>query len=252
MKNYISTSIAFSSIFLCTTSLAGEWEDQQLALAADMHISAPDLSLQVAELSPMITRADTPVFRGSLVENSDAAPLFLERFTSGEDTADIRVALAWVLMDFETLPLEFVQSEADETVRAALLEQYKTAPAEIAVPALNAMLEDSSSHVRAQAARLAGYQESADLNEMLILTLSDSSPSVRALSARSLGWHNATLAYTAISSLLDDEVPEVRLRALRALDIIDATQTAALPQLQGLALDRDITVARKANQILSR
>jgi HEAT repeat protein len=155
-------------------------------------------------------------------------------------------------MDFQTLPLEFVQDEADETVRAALLEQYKTAPAEVAVPALEAMLADSSSSVRSQAARLAGYHDTPDLDEALVRALSDSNPGVRALSARSLGWHNATLAYTAIALLLDDDVPEVRLRALRALDIIDAGRTAALPQLQGLALDRDITVARKANQILAR
>jgi HEAT repeat protein len=252
MKNYISKSIAISSILFGTQAIAGEWEEQQLELALQMHISAPTLSQQVAELTPMVNRADAPVFRGAIAENSDAAPLFLERFTNGDESTEIRVALAWVLMDFQTLPFEFVQDEEDEAVRGALLEQYKTAPAEVAIPALEAMLSDGSSHVRSQAARLAGYHNTPELDEPLIQALSDSNPGVRALAARSLGWHNSAQAYTSITRLLDDSVPEVRLRALRALDIIDATRTAALPQLQSLALDRDITVARKANQILAR
>jgi len=252
MKSYLTTSIALASLLVSSVSLAGDWEEQQLALAAEMHLTEPELAQQVADLTPVTNRADAPIFRGALAENADAAPLFLERFKNGDDSPDVRIALAWILMDFQTLPLELVQDEADETVRAALLEQYKSVTNDTAIHALGSMLSDSSAHVRSQAARLAGYHDTSALDEALVSALSDSSPGVRALAARSLGWHNSTMAYTSIAQLLDDEVPEVRLRALRALDIIDATRTASLPQLQGLALDRDVTVARKANQILAR
>ena len=233
------------SFFFSATAMAGDFAKQVNVDASVVRASHPDLAGKVDAMKPVPNRAGKLFFPGSQWTDPNAQLLIQDRLLSAKDDLDVRVALAYALTEEYRLPWSEIATQ-EEAVRVALLANYKKTGSSVLLLALS----DESPLVRAEAARLSGYQEDASgLDVALIRLLSDDSADIRRSSVRSLGWLEVKEAYPGIRRLLTDTDAGIRHASLRALGNIDPEQTRVLPELEQLKLDSDPAVARKATAL---
>ena len=221
-----------------------------LPSAQEARATRPDIARFVDDLMPVRNRAGQFYIPGAWTATPEGQALLLERFASGRDSGELRVALAYSLEGSSFFEWSAIQSEPDPRVRAALLHLAKSEGGERGAELVVHALDDTSAWVRAEAARLAGYLPATPNVEAALLTgLQDAVPGVRGLSARSLGWHKVARAFEAIEPLLRDTEPEVVDHALKALAKIDPVRTLRLPELSELASSPYPRIAERAQRI---
>src|SRR5690606_30867678 len=96
----------------------------------------------------------------------------------------------------------------------------------------------------------ASHPELGDLHPRLLDRLDDTSTEVRASAARSLGVLRYGAALSELESHLTSESADERLASLRAIARIDSSYAAGL-DLAGLRDDEDPRVAREASRVES-
>ena len=235
------------SLLLAPAAFAGSSE---LPTPDEARTARPDITQFVDELLPARNRAGQFYIPGAWTATPEGQALLLERFQSGRDSSDIRVALAYSLDSSHFFDWTELQQEPDPKVRGALLHLAKTEGGAQGAQLVVSALSDSSEWVRSEAARLAGYLPASPAMETALLaTLQDSAPKVRGMSARSLGWHSVARAYDELLPLLRDTEPEVVDHALKALAKIDPQRTRMLEELPELAASPYPRIAERAQRI---
>lgn len=232
---------------------------QHVASEAD-RAPAPSGSLaeQIASLQPRMTRAGWPRFSDPVINQPEAAPLLLDRLRAGQDSPEVRAALAEAVArtgaDYAAEVSELLASEADPRVREMLVGGLgRRADNEAAVPGLLLGLQDAEPTVRAATLRSIGARsDGARFGEAMIAALADADAKVRSDAARSLGVLGIADAVAPLTALLGDADPEVRLHGLRAIDRIDPAAAAQLGSLASLEQDPDARVQRLATSIRTR
>lgn len=235
------------SLLLAPAAFAGS---APLPTPDEARTARPDIAQYVDELAPARNRAGQFYIPGSWTATPEGQALLLERFLSGTDTGELRVALAYSLDSSHFFSWTELQSETDPKVRAALLHLAKSQGGEKGADLVRSALSDPSDWVRSEAARLAGYLPSSPATESALLaTLQDAAPAVRGLSARSLGWHRVAHAFDEILPLLGDAEPEVVDHALKALAKLDLSRTQDLEHLSDLTASPYARIADTARRI---
>jgi HEAT repeat protein len=232
-----------------------DWAVALGAQVARVDAEAPELAASLRRLAPIPTRAGTVRFAGPLLREPGAAPVLLARLVEGNDSAELRVALADAAArsagDWQSTVAALAQVESDGAVRRMLVEVLDKAPLALVEEPLAAATHDLDAGVRAAAARaIGGHEQGAALGGALVPLVSDSSVEVRVEACRSLGWLGVDAGWDALVVAIADESPEVRLRALRALQRIDASRAAQLSEVRAAVQDADAKVSRAAGQIL--
>jgi hypothetical protein len=234
----------------CDTQDAGT-PDSDRAAVHDDSADAPEASDALRTLQPRRTLAGHLRFTGPSVRDPQAAGVFIDRLTNGDEPAAVRAALAEALPRtggaFAEAAAALIQTDPDATVRATLVETMKRAEIEHAVVVLRHGFSDPDPSVRAAAARVSGmHKDGALLRDELSASLADSDVTTRVWAARSIGVLRIKGAEQALVDSLEHANADLRLQALRAILRIDAEFAAALPQLETLEHDPDARVARVA------
>jgi hypothetical protein len=206
------------------------------------------------KLAPAPTRAGTLRFRGDLVRNASAAPIFLHRLTTAHDDATTRAALVEALsrtgVDVGGALADLLALESDATVREVIVETSWRAPSDSAIEALRRGLRDAEPSVRAASVRAAArHVKGSELASELLVALGDADAQTRVEAVRTLGVLQIDAAKTPIAALLSDADAEVRLASVRALGRIDATWAAGLPAIKAMDSDEDPVVVRAVEEI---
>ncbi len=238
------------TICLSTVSHGGAVDDELRLTVADIRSAHPDVALRVDEMQPIRNRAGSWYFPGADLTNPLAQTLIKDRIRTRRDEAPIRIALVYALEPENRFAWREIETE-EPSVRVAMLHGYKGLNTSQSGEILARALQDGSSSVRAEAARLVGYRNDVEsLSSSLMVVLSDPSEDVRRLAVRSLGWLQVQEAFVPVSALLKDSAPSVRVAAVRALGKIDHDQARALPAISTLKVDEDPSVQRAVKRIL--
>ncbi len=149
-----------------------------------------------------------------------------------------------------TATLANMARQPEGTGRRPMLQALRRAPAEQALPALRAGLENPDPGIRAAAAIATGRRSDghALAPELFALTR-DPVPAVRIAAIRGLGGLRHTDAFLPLQQLLADPAADLRHAALRALVRIDPARAAALPELGRLQLDPDPRISGAATKV---
>lgn len=227
-------------LMLTTVAWSGEpWTD-----AVDA--TPPGLARQVDDARPGLARNGDPVFLGSVP--SGAGPAIMARLVRQQDPLETRVALVRWLRRSDSGIAPWIRSwlprERAPEVRVAMVHALRRLQGVAADAALRDALDDRDAAVRAAAAVVAGYSDSAELVPRLISATRDADTEVASLAARSLGWMGAAQGFDPIVQLLAVPDEDVRLRAVRALERLDSSRAAQLPALRALATDPSPRLSR--------
>jgi HEAT repeat protein len=241
------------TLLLSFNAFAGDFTSSATENALNAAQSQPELADWIQTMSPVRNRAGFFYFPTKNLVQPEAQALVLERLLRAEDDSAVRVALAYALDGSLLIPWEKIAAESDAKVRVAMIHLTKIHKGPDSSGLLVNALQDSSTEVRAEAARLAGYvQFSPNLTTALKAHLSDAAPNVRALAARSLGWQANPEYFEAIRPLLNDPEAAVRNRALQALANIDPVKTRAMPELANLQNDSHAPLAKRAKRLAEK
>ena len=238
------------TICLATVSHGGALDDKARLTAADIRSVHPDVAARVDEMQPIRNRAGSWYFPGADLTNPLAQTLIKDRIRARRDEASIRIALVYALEPENRFAWREIQAE-EPSVRVAMLHGYKGLNTSQSGEILARALQDGSSSVRAEAARLVGYRNDVEsLSSSLMVVLSDPSEDVRRLAVRSLGWLQVKEAFVPVSAMLQDAAPSVRVAAVRALANIDHEQARSLPAISTMKADEDLGVQRAVKRVL--
>jgi len=222
--------------------------------AAQVHTTNPALAQGLMALQPLPTRARMPRFQSELFLQADAHWVLGERLLQEGDSPEVRAALVHAYASLEgaepQVLLHLAKVDKESQVRGAAVTALGRGTTPQGLSAIRLGLEDSSSQVRLVAVSAAGYRaDGLELATDLVSALSDPDSSVRAYAARSLGWLEFAGAWEPLRPLLQDASGDVRVHALRAMRTVDATGTAALPELDKLVTDPDERVVAVARSL---
>lgn len=238
------------TLFLSFNASAGDFTSSATEKALAAAQNQPELADWIQTMTPVRNRAGFFYFPAKNLVQPEAQALLLERLLGAEDDSGVRVALAHALDGSLLIPWEKIAGESDTKVRVAMIHLTKIHKGPESSALLVNALQDPSTEVRAEAARLAGYvQLNPELATALKAHLSDAAPNVRALSARSLGWQADPEYFEVIRPLLKDPEAPVRNRALQALANIDPVKTKAMPELAKLQNDSHAPLAKRAQRL---
>jgi HEAT repeat protein len=238
------------TFFLSFNAFAGDFTSSATENGLTAAQNQPELADWIQTMNPVRNRAGFVYFPTKNLVQPEAQALVLERLLRAEDDSTVRAALAYALDGSLLIPWEKIAAESDAKVRVAMIHLTKIHKGPDSSALLVNALQDSSTEVRAEAARLAGYLPlNPKLATALKAHLSDSAPDVRALSARTLGWKGDPETFEAIRPLLKDPEAAVRNRALQALANIDPVKTKALPELAKLQNDSHAPLAKRAQRL---
>lgn len=217
---------------------------------------APEWYAHVMAMGPRPTRSGFLRFVGPELENANAAPVLLYRYTTGTDDVPTKAALVAALErtggDYAPALVELMASESEPVIRVGMVAALKRADGPVALQGLELALGDADVDVRTAAAFNIGMRaDGAELTSALTAALDDDAPQVVAASARALGFVHAEGVTDELAALLTSGDAEVRLRSLQAIDRIDPAYAGGL-DLAPLMADDDAKVARAASKIASR
>jgi len=193
-----------------------------------------------------------------LHDNPAAAGELLRRLDVATET-ELQVALVEALPrtggDWLDAILARLPQEDAPPVRKAMVAILARAEPTAALPGIVMGLGDGDSHVRTEAALVAGSIPAAaagGLTGALEKVLADDHGPARAAAARSLGILQAASAFDGVAALLGDADANVRLQAVRALGRIDQARAAELSAVRSLRTDADAKVARAARAVVGQ
>jgi len=234
----------------------GAWRARIDEEVARLKKDDPTLWRSLTTVDAMPTRAGFTRLRGELVRHPVSASVFLSRYLEERD-GETRAALVEALPRtggvYADALVELIDSEPDESARAAMIDALGGGEPAAALQGVSKGLADKAVSVRLEAAVVAGrLARGAELGAELSTLLADSAAEVRAAAARSLGAHGVASASAALSARLADDDANVRLQALRALARIDGDSLARNPALATLAGDSDERVRRVALSLVER
>lgn len=234
---------------LVLSAHAGVTDELSVLPAADS-----TLARDIATAEPVLARNGQPRFTDPAWVSAGALRPLLARVASGDDSADVKVALLGVVSridgDWGGAVVALAAEEADPAVRRMLVEILGEASVDHARAGLSVALSDGSEAVRLAAMRALGaHEDGAQLGDLAVLALADDSVVVREEAARAIGYCGYVAGFEALRAALGDNAADVRHRALRSLQKLDAPRTAALPELSRLAGDADPRITREVARL---
>ena len=237
-------------------SLGDDWRASVTEGAARLQAADPQRFETLSSMAPRTTRAGTPRFTGPLVRDSQAAVVFLQRLTAGDESPPVRAALVEALprtgASFGPALVDLLASESDGHVRAEMVTALRTADATSALEGLAQGFDDADARVRLAAARTSARRtDGVELADALVSAVADADAGVKLEAMRSLGALGVESATATLEAELGSSSADVRLAAVRALGRIDATGTAASSKVQALAHDADPRVAKAVAKLVA-
>ena len=213
--------------------------------------------IRVLTLSPRRDSTGALVFTSKLVEQPRAAPVLLSRLLDRKTGRGVRRAIAEALPrthgDWEEGASHLIRTEAEPSVRKALVESMRYAHYPHDLRGLRDGFRDENRRVRAAAARTTGFVRNGKvLWSELVSALFDEDAETRAGAAQSLGKLKVVEAWEGLSRVLGDADSTVRFKALQALERIDHERAKQLPALEKLASDPNTRTAKLAQALLGR
>jgi HEAT repeat protein len=232
------------------------WQQRAAVAIAELQDKEPALYKKLHTLKPNRRVGDEMLFAQPIAADPRAAPVFLQRLLSGNDSVTVRLALVDALPgtagDWQEGIAALVAVDASPRVRKKLVEtmRYVDPPHDIA--GLRHGFNDEDIAVRVAAARTAGFARDGIglYQEVVSMTFNDEDWDLRAAAVQSLGKFGNKAAWPQLVRMLGDPHPTVRLQVLIALENLDAEAAGRLPELDKLAKDRqNPRVARQAQKL---
>lgn len=220
-------------------------------------VGSSEWEAHVLAVQPQRARSGVLRLADPALEHPAAAPLLLQRLTTGEEPPEVRAALAAALArtngEFVDAVVELLASEPEAGVRAALVSTLRRAKGPAVIAGLELALVDADPSVRLAAAIEAGrVSEGSQLGEPLAALLDDADTDVRLSAARSLGYLHADAGKPGLAIMLAADDARLRLAALQALNRIDPSDPIMLDRVDSLLADPDPKVAAAARKIVDR
>jgi HEAT repeat protein len=234
--------------------ISADWATRALADSSQLDQDQPDLAASIRTGEPRLSRSGAPLFLEPAWRTPEAAGALLVRLSQGDDSTAERIGLIDALTrtggDWADALVGLLAAETEPSVRRMMVESLSLAPLESARKGIRMGLDDDASEVRAAALRVvASHPRGAELGSLAVKGLSDRSPRIREEAARSIGYAGYTDGFDAMRPLLEDADAAVRFRALRSLEKLDIVRLQQLPELNTLATDADLRVAREAQKV---
>jgi hypothetical protein len=233
----------------------GDWRIALAAHALAAWRSDPNAVRELLALAPRRTAGGGLRFVGGLLAHPSTAAAMALRLLYGDESTATRGALAQLLAGQGAtegrLLVGLATVERESTVRAQLITGFKRIPMTIAAAPLREAVRDRDAGIRLAAIFAITYHpDGIQMRGDVARALRDPDAHVRALAARCAGWMHLDETVPSLRELLRDGESEVRLQSLSALRRIDQSSVKNLDDAKALVDDPDPNVAAAARRLL--
>ncbi|SMF48888.1 HEAT repeat domain-containing protein [Pseudobacteriovorax antillogorgiicola] len=233
--------------------LSNSWKSRMHSELQRYQMEQPDAYQHLLNLQPRKTRARKFRFIDNRFKDPESTAVLLYRLAEQKNTPEVREALVEAMSrtngQYEDALLDLIAKEPSPKVKGRLITASRRSKPSVAKQAVLLGLRDSSSFVKASAARTAAkIPADSDITDQLIRLLDDSEVKTQIAVIRSIRVLKPTDAREKLLRLTHSPNSTIRLEALYSI-----TQIAPhlLDQVSHLERDKVLEVSRAAMRLRS-